>query len=369
MTRHTRTWIAAAGAAIAVSGLSHNAFAQDNTSGTMHASGVVIDLGVGYSYLKYGKTELLNRIDFLNDTVLDELVDHDGNTNGARIDLSVSGIKLGTIHGKDARLAVKGFYSQTESSQSNACEFVNLVSDCAIAPLYDPSAAFGAFDYSGGFFSQWVTNTSHEVTHWGVSTEVRFGGGSYVGGGLKDEPVYVPSEIEWVAGLGLRRIKQKVEFHGHDFGPDEDPVTLTEYIDTRYIGSYFGINVRKQAGHGVIIGIAADGGLYAAKTDYEGRYTATQTLSNGTIDQSLELQDAKLAFIGTGRLDVSKNFGKFEAGVYGIGEFYSYAPTIAHNNTDVASLKILQGNNVGTSIDDGSAFGFTVGGNVRIPLN
>lgn len=338
------------------------------------SSGLTIDIGVGKTLLNLGDTKLLNETDFLVTQVAYEVKDHDGLVDGNRIDVAVQGIGLGMVHGKRAALGFKGFYSKAENTQTSSCihdEVPPGTSDCVVAPLTDPSKEFGDFDYSGGFFSDWHATTKREAVHWGAAAELRFGGDTVIAGGMKDEPVVVRSPFQHYVGVAVRRIDQDVKLYAHEESPINDPVHLSEDIDTRYVGAYLGAAFNGDVGHGVLVGLSGDIGLYHARTDYKGHYTATETLGGYAIDQKLELEDDRLATIATGRVDLSKNFGRIKAGVYGIGEFYSFAPEIAHNNTDQAggTASRLEGTNDGTSIESSAAYVFTIGGNVKLQLH
>jgi hypothetical protein len=341
------------------------------TSGSVASpNGIVMSIDVGYSYLDLGSTKFTQIVDWLNLNVIGQVTDHDGEFDGVRTNLSFANLARGNLFGQRASLGVRGFYGHYEGDQNSSCTFVNLVSDCAVFPLVDPRSAGGA-DYSGGLFSDWRAHTSREVHNWGVAVEAVFGT-TEAQGGIKDTPVLVETPFQWRLGAAVKGLNQRTRYHAEDFGPLADPVTLSDKLDTTYYGAYVGFNTRQDLGGGYLLLLSGEGGIYYADTDYSGYYFATDRFSSpGPLEQRLSLSDDKAAFIGTLGLELRRNFGMATVGLFAEAEWYSYAPNMRYNNYDHNGGGILDlvGNNDGTSIGDGSAFVYTVGGRVTVPLH
>lgn len=71
------------------------------------------------------------------------------------------------------------------------------------------------------------------------------------------------------------------------------------------------------------------------------------------------------------QLDLTKKINWGSIGVFGHAEYYSYAPRVSYNDTDLAgggAFDIIGPQN-GTALVDDDAFSFTVGGRLSIPLS
>ena len=98
----------------------------------------------------------------------------------------------------------------------------------------------------------------------------------------------------------------------------------------------------------------------------------TQTDFVGTFSQSLGLDRDEAAFIGALNLAIEKQFQTFTLAGFVRGEYYSYAPQMAYNQTDrVTDFPggySISGPNDGTRIDEADAWAFAVGVAVSVPL-
>ncbi|MGH1353118.1 MAG: hypothetical protein ACRBBN_20260, partial [Methyloligellaceae bacterium] len=90
-------------------------------------------------------------------------------------------------------------------------------------------------------------------------------------------------------------------------------------------------------------------------------------LDRGRAEDSYQQE----AFIGSLKMDLTKDLGWGNFSLSGQAEYYSYAPKMQYNDDDKAGGGILDinGKDIGTSIGDGYAFSFSLGGRVNIPLN
>lgn len=337
-----------------------------------------LDVAIGWSFLHINDIEFTAITDFGVTEVLDHATDHDGELNGYKLMAGLSGLMPHRRGDWLATVGVKGFYSRYEDESDSRCTFEFAGSECVFVPLIDPDPA--NIDSSGGFLSDWFTSTERSVTYWGASVELALtryeaSGGlkDGGGGGLKDPPapVAAPSPFVWIVGLGARRLDQKTDLFSEDLGPTLDPVTLSDDLETTYLGGYFGFTTVKPIGGDFRLRINAETGLYYAGTDYRGAYTATANLGNDQpIAESVELDDSRAAFIGTLGLALERDFGPVTLALFGEAEWLSYAPKVLYNDTDRAGgfPFDISGTQDGTELGGGSALAYTVGARMSVPL-
>ncbi len=334
-------------------------------------------VGIGYSHLHIDDIEFQAITDFFVTEVVDHQSNHDGELHGYKLTGELAG--LGAHQRGDwlASFAFKGFYSRYEDDQQTRCVFT-ADADCVFFPLVDPdpSGAFGlpgGADASGGFFSDWLTDVSRSVVHWGAAVELnlnRFSAPAVAS--LKDEPLpAAASPFQWRAGVAIRGFNQDTYLFSEDRGPTLDPVTLDDDLDTYYYGGYFGFATFKPLRDGVRLKLSGETGLYYARTDYSGAYTASASLGdNSPIAASVELSDSAPAFIGALNLALERDFGSVTFALFGEAEWISYVPKVLYNDTDLnggVPFDIV-GTQNGTALGEGSAMTFTLGARVSVPL-
>jgi hypothetical protein len=171
--------------------------------------------------------------------------------------------------------------------------------------------------------------------------------------------------------LAVRRLDQDSSLFSVDRGPTADPVTLDDNLDTTYYGGYVGFSAMKPISDRMRVRLSGETGLYYARTDYSGTYTATASLGdNSAIEQSLSLDDSAPAFIGTLGLTVERDYGPATFALFAEAEWLSYVPRVLYNDTDLnggVPFDIVGFQN-GTELGDGSALSYTLGARVTIPM-
>lgn len=350
---------------------------------TTLGNGVSVSAGVGYSYAVLDRTQFGVKTDWFVTDVISRNTEHDGQFSGLRLDTAIDGLfARQTEHGR-LSFGVKGFYAGYDSTQNSRCVYNSGVSDCVFVPLYDPSTAFGHVDVSGGYFSDWHTRTSREVTHWGVAAEMTLTrAGTYQGGSIKDEPVIVDEPVVWRFGPAFKKLKQKTDLFSEDFGPIVDPVTLNETVDTNYFGAFVGVNTAFALGRGFSLIAGGEVGAYYAQTKYRGRYSATATLGglDGTshpslgggavVQQWMTLENDMPALIGGFNAELRKDIGFGFLGFYGQADWYSHIATVKHNTMDRAGGGVfdLSGSQDGTQLGSTTGFFYTVGAKLTVPM-
>ena len=336
------------------------------------SNGVIVSVGGGYSHLDYGDSHFVGITDWFGTETIGHVEDYDGRSDGYRINGEVSGLFKRMVRGHQMSFGVKGFYASYEGSQTSRCLFENLVSDCAVFPLFDPDDDLFP-DHTGGFFSDFVTRTHVDVKHWGVAGEMRFSRSSYEGGGLKDAPVHVRSPLDWRLGIAVKRFDKDKRIYSEDFGPSLDPISLVEALNTTYYGVYGGVDYTHDLGHGFSLVLRGEAGIYHADTDYRGAYASTDTFGGPglPLSQTLRLSDDGAAFIGSIGMEINKEIGRgVKLGVFGDVEYYSRAPNVRYNDTERSGGGVLDivGRTEGSRLVDDHALSYTVGARVTVPL-
>ena len=335
-----------------------------------------LDIGIGWSFLHINDVEFTAVTDFFVTEVLEHQTNHDGELNGYKVTGELSGLMPHRRGDWLASVGIKGFYSRYEDIEDSRCTFT-ATTDCVFMPLVDPDPAI--IDSSGGFFSDWLTETDRSVAYWGAAVELsltRYAAAASLkdgGGSLKDPPAPAaePSPFVWKVGLGGRRLDQKTELFSEDIGPTLDPVTLSDDLDTTYYGGYIGFTSVKTVGGDFRLRLSAETGLYYANTEYQGAYTATANLgADQPVAESIELDESRAAFIGLLNLSLEREVGPATVALFGEAEWISYAPKVLYNNMDRAGgfPFDISGSQDGTELGGGSALSYTVGAKVSMPL-
>ena len=343
------------------------AFAQQSTP--------KVDFGIGASMLDINKVEFGAVTDFLVTQTLSQQDNQDGQLSGYKLTGGVSGLLPHQRGDWLSSMAVKGFYASYKDDQQSRCTFT-ASTDCVFFPLVDPDpngtiGLPGGADASGGFFSDWLTDVHREVTHWGGAIEIDLNRNSAPAVSLKDKPAPAePAPFQWRAGLAVRRLDQKTSLISEDFGFATDPVRLNDSLDTSYYGGYVGFESWRPVGEAFRVKLSGETGLYYAKADYNGAYSATTNLGDNTpLSQSLSLSDSAPAFIGSVNLTFERDFGRATLALFSEAEWISYVPKVLYSDTDLnGGVPFdITGNQNGTALGDGSALTYTIG--ARLSLN
>jgi hypothetical protein len=333
--------------------------------------GIIVSAGVGLSHMDLGGTKFMSKTDFLNLETIDHVSDHDGDFDGLRVNGEIDVFTGLPVFGHQARLALRGFFAHHENKQHSSCDHEPGVSDCVIFPLIDPRPAGGA-DYTGGLFSDWKARTDREVHNWGAALEMKLSRAEVVQASIKDAPVVVASPFVWRLGVAVKELDQRTDFEATEFGPLMDPVSLHETLNTTYYGIYAGFDSKQELGDGFALVLNGEGGVYLADTRFRGHFFATDTISTPEVplEQDLTLSDDRAAFIGLLGVELRKSFGFADVGVFAQAEWYSFVPNIKHNDFDHNGgfPFDVAGRHDGTRIGDGSAFIYTVGTRISVPL-
>jgi len=341
-----------------------------------YASEPEFNLGIGASFLHIDDLEFTAITDFFVTEVQDHQSNHDGEFLGYKLNGEIDGLMQHQRGQWLASLAFKGFYAHYEDEQNSRCVVFEDDSECVFVPLVDPDPDGTTPDVSGGLFSDWITDVSRSVVHWGSAVELRLdkSNAPTPRASLKDTPAPAPksSSLEWRAGLAFRRFDQDVFLYSVDVGPTQDPVTLTDDLNTNYYGAYFGFRTQQQLVYDTRLKLSGETGLYFANTDYVGNYTATESLGDeNPIAESVALTDSAAAFIGSLNISLEQDYGSTTVALFGEAEWMSYVPKVLYNDTDrgsVGGVFDVIGTQDGTELGEGSALSFTLGARVSMPL-
>lgn len=341
-------WVVAAGSAISIVQIASISQAVAVDPG--------VSLGVSWEHLRLPETEFAVEKrtvpGFSRDSVA-KIENDDGRLNGIRFDFSAGGMAIG--HGMQA--GVKGFFSwHNGDTETQTCANQGAaVGDryCTVVPLVDPN--LNQFNMPFFVVQQNVAFQSEkDVRHWGVALELDSARNSPFG---------------WKGGFAYRTIDQDFDLTARADGLDSAVrVSYSEDLQTHYWGGYVGA-VAKQSYGGLTIALDGEVGLYWANTDYEGTYSAQNTAVSPALNQTLQLDDDKLAAIVAVKLSAEQNMGAFLLSGFVRGEYISYAPQVRYNDTDRNTAAFPNsGLNNGTSLDDDNAWSFSAGARVRVPL-
>ena len=330
----------------------------------MSSGALAIDPGfngeISYEHLNLPKTEFTYIFDFTNlpapNAVPSKDENHDGDLDGGRLDLSLGG--RGTFAGIPIIAGLKGYYAQHDDSQSLSCQTVTLAATCAHGPLFEPdpnSQQVVAY----GVGSNLIYQTDLDVDTWGIALEGQSAAKSMTGA------------IDVKLGAGYRRIDTDLSINGRRVSGGAGipiPFSLDEATDTGYLGGYIGAGGKLPLGGGFALAVDGDVGVYWAHTDYDGRYISSgAAIATTNLDQSLTLDRDTSAIIASLKVGLDKDFGAFRAGLFGRGEYYSYAPEMNYNDVE-GVVAPVGGSNNGTSIGRGDAWTASFGGRVTVPF-
>lgn len=305
--------------------------------------------------------------------VYSKMTNHNGVFDGTRVDAAFEGLRLNSDR-MPVAIGFKGFYAGHQSIQASRC----IPGDppyCSIVPLFDPSTTT-LNNFTGGSGEQVQFDTNRRASHWGVAAEFKTPVSSITSLRPSEQPIALK------LGLAYRRIDQSMEMNAVGDGSIQANcsqcryLTYTEGLNTSYLGGYVGLTARKMIANGILVSMDGEIGLYSANSRYNGNYATSGWVMNGwqgaLMNQTLALTRNQTAVIAALKIGADKNFGPFNVGVFARGEYYSYAPAMAYNDTDLgmyqAGLGGIIGSNNGTSIAGGSAWTYSLGGRINMPL-
>lgn len=291
---------------------------------------------------------------------IDELVNDDGQFDGNRFDVGVDGIP---VFNGTALAGIEGFYARHHDSSDLQCDSGLFVvppatptTGCTVPPLIDTNSnVLNAGLATGG--TRDTMETERSVDHWGVSVKVS-----------------APGALSPRAGLAFRRIDQDMTITAREIIPNgiaADPYQLTyrEDLNTNYLGAFVGGTANAEFGNGWKIIADGDAGLYWADTDYSGSYAVINSVALASnISQQLALEDDRLAFIGTVKLSLEKDFGPLRIAGFGRAEYISSSPSLGYNDVDLGPGINITGPDNGTRLENDYAFAFSFGGRVTVPF-
>lgn len=334
--------------------------AHSDEGSTPLAEGVVITADVGASYLnlpgiKYG---------LITDTSIQELFaiqsNHDGNLWGVRVGAGLH-TTLGEIAGIRTTAAVKGFYSWHDDNQIALCDSIVGVQRCAWGNIVDDPDIGDRFGISSGDDVLYTTN--RKVYHWGVALESRFGTSLL---NVQDQVAGIVPKL----GLDYRRIDQNTLIVGSVVIDPTVNVQYKEDLDTGYLGPYAGLAGQYELSPGLTVKIDAQAGVYWARAEYDGNYVTSFTSPGFNSVGSLSLTKDRAALVAAVSLNLTQKFDGFAFTLFSKGEWYSWAPELAYDNDDEATIVASRPGFVNsTYIDNGQAWSYVGGARLNVPLN
>lgn len=327
----------------------------------------LIETRIGYSKLYLPETEMITFTNAAHNQALSRGEDHDGEVDGARVDVSAPGFAaidltsnnpIWGIGGRNLSFNIAGFYGRLSDDQTTICNSTDIVGNCAYFSIFDSNTANPNVTTSG---SNFITNTDREVDHWGVSLEAQVNRSS--------DPADRENSL-FRLGLAVRAIQQETSLFALD-QIDAEQIDYSENLDTFYYGAYIALDRTLDLGNRFSLKLNAEAGAYYADTSYKSHFNAFYGCGCATaIDTSVEkLSDQDFSFIGALRVELNKHVAWGTLGLFAEGEYYSYAPKVLFNNVDLSGGSTIAGFQDGTVLGDDEAFSFTLGGRVSVPLN
>jgi len=196
--------------------------------------------------------------------------------------------------------------------------------------------------------------TMRSADHWGAALEAA----AFTG-----QPLSVR------AGLALRLLGTDGQVTATS-NANTNAATLRELVETHYWGAYLGGTARALLGP-FAFSLDGDIGLYRARTDYDGFYSARSAQYPGAnLIQTLALERSDTAVISSLKFSVDTQLGPVRLGAFVRGEVYSFAPRIAYNDVDLTGGvgQNLVGANDGTRIAKDNAYSASAGVRIALPL-
>lgn len=330
------------------------AFAQ--AVSTIEGGGqATFDFGVGLEHLKIGAVKFGGKYDYnsaLPLPLVSTTEQQDGKLNGVRTDAMFS--TPGRLFGLNGVVNLKGFYSQFRDRSTLDCIFESLSANCDATSLFDPDET--ANNTLGTNNAGATYETNRKVQHWGLALEVA----------PTDEQI---DRLQQRLGIGYRAIYQDMHLTS-TWQLSVNSQNYHEKLNTHYLGVYWGEGGRHILSNNLELIYSGDAGIYWARTTYDG--ALNQTDFAGTFSQDLSMKRDKATFIGALDVALRKKFQGFALLGYIRGEYYSYAPEMAYNQTNRGgaggNATVILGPNDGTHIDNTKAWNVMIGAKLSVPF-
>ena len=265
-----------------------------------------------------------------------------------------------------------GFYQAFSQDSDNVCISPDFRVACAYQALFDAGPTTMESNRIASITARrgLQQNGSRGVDHYGVEVAYRH---------ASDFNVSALAQLVLDIGLDYRRIAQDLAdtaitlVNGVPVGA---PVyNYSETLDTDYVGLFAGANlplpdVPLGGSSGPVLSttLNARGGVYFARTDYDGAMTF-----DGGTPQALSLSKDNGAFIGKIGFESGVEVAQgIHFSLEGNLEYYSYVPAMAYNQVDVHFIGSFTENpngQNGTVINSDDAFGGSLSLKMTIDLS
>ncbi len=298
---------------------------------------VTFAVGVGAFAMKLPSTNLTRRHN-TDRRIAVKQSDHDGDTQGSKLDAPINFRILNTTMGH-AFIGVDGFVAAANGTQASTCRGKSGVTGCGWYPSFghNPPGPVASYDTTS-------TTTRQDVTYRGAAVKV----------GLETS-----SAMSVFTGADLRRLKQTTTLRSFStrqpvFGFDYD-----ESMTTTYVGAFAGATGKADLGHGFFMNGAAQLGLYRAKTKMTGnnRVTRTNFVAEG------ERTASKATYIGSLQSEVGYTAGGFTIAAFAELEGIGWAPKMQYRESSNGGQGSFPST---TEIVDGEVLNYTVGGRLNV---
>ncbi len=254
-------------------------------------------------------------------------------------------------------VSINGFWARIDGSNGFTCAGgVAPQVNCLITPLVDDPATQQLGGTLGA--TSITSNAERDVDQWGTNLELRWNVGSEGS---------APISVNYLAfGPDLRGIYQDTD--ARMTASTGAVITYDESLDSTYYGAFAAVGGNYTLPFlgwlwnrwGLQSSYRLQGGLYWARTDYDGAITHTAPFPGGGGDPSgsLSLSSNDFSFIGGLSTETRKQFSKRVAlSLKSDLEFYSFVPEMSYNQVDLGPVDITGGGRVaGTRIGSSSAF-------------
>ena len=337
-----------------------NAPVAAQESGSMTVGNVTVSVGVGAQMLDLPDIQYLVATDVAVNTAF--LGKNDDSADffdeyGWNIDGSIS-VPVTDAMSQYQSISLKGFFAKIDDDDKASCTGTAGVNNCALFNIVDiPGTTTFA---TSGVGESFVSNTSREVDHWGLSLEFKQ---QIAGEEAYREPGTVSNMGYLALGADIRSIDQ-----GLDMRVTHTSVPINfrykEDLETRYYGVYaawggdYTLPLISQlvSGLGLQSSFMFRGGVYYADTDFSGTSSLPGGLGGAVLDGTLNLSNDDVAFIGGLMLETRKQINSRAAfSLKGGYEYYSYVPKMTYNTFDDADPLGITGTPAALGDDDASS--------------